>query len=99
MNKTIFEGDGMHEGSAHASIISLANKAVPAGVAVTGLGWLTHEIALGIAGLCAAIVFGCIGVYYRRKNDIRLELADKRKAEYFEWCKKQHRSDLIEKEK
>ena len=53
----------MHEGSAHASIISLANKAVPAGVAVTGLGWWTHELALGVAGLCAAIVFGCIGVY------------------------------------
>lgn len=78
----------MHDGGAHAGAISVTNKVVSAGVAATGIGWLTSEVVIGAVGLTAAIIFGCIGVYYRRKDDQRKELADKREADYFEWQKK-----------
>ena len=43
------------------------------GVVATSVGWVTSEAVLGAVGLLVAVVFGCIGVYYRRKDDKRKE--------------------------
>jgi len=59
--------------SQHEAVISMSNKVTGGGVVATSVGWVTSEAILGIVGLLLVAIFGCIGVYYRRKDDKRKE--------------------------
>jgi hypothetical protein len=96
MSNLLREGDSMHEGSAHTTIIAAANAAIPTGLFITGVGWVSSTVLLGLMGVVVTSVFGCVGVYYRWKDDRRKDIAVKAKISFYKWHKDNHITELPE---
>jgi len=96
MSNLLREGEGMHEGSAHTTIIAAANAAVPTGLFITGVGWISSTVLLGLMGVAVTVIFGCVGVYYRWKDDRRKEGVVKARIAFYKWHKDNRITELPE---